>query len=572
MSIQSNNATQPLIRFPVGVSDFRALVTEQYRFADKTEFVKEIMEDGAKVILLTRPRRFGKTLNMSMLHYFLQLDAPQHSQLFDDLKISQHKDFCQQHQQKYPVIFISLKDIKCSSFERAYEEILLVIQNLYSEHRYLLNDAILESDERATFEAMLSAKATPAQIGSSIKRLSEYLQRKFGKPAVILIDEYDTPIQEAYLQQYYKEMVELMRGMLGKALKDNTAMYKAVLTGITRVSQESLFSGLNNLDVYSLLRNEYSQYFGFTEQEVVALSRGIELESNLDGIRAWYNGYRIGNHMIYNPWSIISCLKNKGALKPYWLNTSSNGLIQKLLEKADAAAMRGDFYRLLQGETITKELMENLIFPDLDRKEDAIWSLLLYAGYLNVLSKELGAFQLMAEVAVPNREVMFVYNEIVTEWFRRGAARDDYYTLIRSLVNGEMDEFKRCVGDYLMESGSYFDFNRRTSEQVFQVFMLGLVVGLKQDYIIQANRESGRGRLDVIFIPRNKNLKGIVLEFKTCEEPELMQARAVEALQQIKDKQYIQSLKQDGVRNVLIVGMAFCGKQVELAHENVRVE
>lgn len=567
----------PPIRFPVGVSDFKKLATGDYRFADKTLFIKEVMEDGPDIILITRPRRFGKTLSMSMLSYFLKAGHLEDRGIFNGLAISKHEAFCQQHQQKYPVIFISFKDVKHSKFDRAYADILSLVQSMYSQHYYLLNDGILRPSEKDSFEALLAAKATPEQIENSIRQLSEYLMRRWGKQAIILIDEYDTPIQEAYLHKYYDQMVEVVRGMLGKALKDNSALYKAVLTGITRVSQASLFSGLNRLKIYSLLSEKYGQYFGFTETEVIALSQGIKLRSDLNEIKSWYNGYNIGGHTIYNPWSIIMCLDEKGECKPYWLNTSQNGLLRDLFDKADAVAIRGHFEQLLQGKAITKPLMENLIFPELDRDESAIWSVLLYAGYLNVLSKEQRGHRLMAEVAVPNREVSSVYDWMVDSWFMYKATLDTYDELINSLAAANMPTFKRLLGAYLLESGSYFDFNRKTSEQVFQAFMLGLVVGLKNDYVIESNTEAGLGRLDVVFIPKlerrdvaGDKRRGILLEFKTCDELELMQARASEALQQIKDHQYAQKLNQHGVTEVLAIGLSFCGKQVELASEIIK--
>ncbi len=407
---------QETSRLPIGISDFKELMDGKYLFVDKTSFIKEIMEDGAKVILITRPRRFGKTLNVSMLEHFLQICPAQNKNLFENLLISKDEKFCNEHQHKYPVIFISFKEVKNSSFEAAYNWVVRLMKLLYSQHRYLLDD--LYSDEKETFLSILHKQADRTEVEGAIGQLSFYLKRKFNISPIILIDEYDTPIQEAYLMGYYKDMIELMRRIFGDVLKDNNSIGKAVVTGITRIAQESLFSGVNNFEVYSLLREEYGQYFGFTEAEVSQLIAATGNQVSIEAVREWYNGYRIGPHMMYNPWSILSCLKQKGKLEPYWLNTSSISLIKRFVEKANGS-IQDQFENLLQGKTIEKQLIENLVLPDLDTKAEAIWSLLLYAGYLNVLSTHSKGFRLMAQVSVPNKEVMYVYDEIVTGWLEK---------------------------------------------------------------------------------------------------------------------------------------------------------
>jgi hypothetical protein len=401
-----------LIRLPGGVSDFSTLIKGRYQFVDKTPLIKEIMEDGFEVLLITRPRRFGKTLNLSMLHHFLQKNDPQDENLFKNLEISKDSAFCQQHQNQYPVIFISFKGVKQSSYDEAYADVVVLIKQLYEKHSYLLDDNLLLKSEKDTFNLLLNKNADAADIRQAVKQLSLYMERKFKKAPIILIDEYDTPIQEAYLNDYYKEMSDLMRGILGETLKDNTSLTKAVLTGITRVSQESLFSGLNNISVYSLLREKYGQYFGFTESEVIKLISDTQQTVPLASIKEWYNGYQVGKYVLYNPWSIINCLSNQGELRPYWVNTSSNELIGKLLSKAEPV-VKQSLEALLQGKTVEQPLSENLVFPDIERSDEALWSLLLYAGYLNVLSSELRGRRLMATMAIPNKEVGFVYEKWV---------------------------------------------------------------------------------------------------------------------------------------------------------------
>eukprot|EP00919_Chromeraceae_sp_WS-2016_P000529 GHVR01001335.1.p1 GENE.GHVR01001335.1~~GHVR01001335.1.p1 ORF type:complete len:559 (-),score=86.22 GHVR01001335.1:402-2078(-) len=554
------------MKLPIGISDFKEIIVGQYQFTDKSLLLKEVINDSAKVILITRPRRFGKTLNLSMLYYFFQQNNIEEENLFKNLLISEDQEFCKKHQNQYPVIFLSFKDVKKSSYTAAYEDFVRLIRDLYSQHRYLLEDEVLYEDEKVVFMTLLNQQAAQRDIESAIKQLTVYITRKFNKAPIILIDEYDTPIQEAYLRDYYQEMMDLMRSVLGQALKDNSCLGRAVITGITRVSQESLFSGLNHLKVYSLLREKYGQYFGFTEEEVIKLIKDTKQKVSLNAIKEWYNGYQLGKHILYNPWSIINCLDNEGKLQPYWLNTSSNTLIIQLLSKAKPI-IKQQFEALLQGEIIEQPLSENLIFQDIETEIEALWSLLLYAGYLKVLSSQLKGSRLIAKIAIPNKEVGFIYDKIVEQWFSRAISIESYDNFIQSIAEGNMDKFKMYITSYIMQSGSYFDFNSNTSEQIFHVFILGLVVGLRDRYNIHSNKESGLGRFDVICVPKDKEERAILLEFKVSDTAELLIEKAKEALLQIKEKQYIELLKQQEIKSVLAIGLAFYGKQMELIYE-----
>ncbi|MDJ1258080.1 MAG: ATP-binding protein, partial [Candidatus Midichloria sp.] len=551
------------IRLPIGISDFQKLIREEYQFVDKTHFIKEVINDSAEVMLIIRPRRFGKTLNMSMLQYFLDQSKSSPDNLFQGLEVAKDTEFCKKHQNQYPVIFISFKDIKYSDYTEAYEGISALLMELYRNHRYLLEGDFLHEDEKVVFTELLYQKANSANLKSAVKQLAVYMKKKFNKAPIILIDEYDTPIQEAYLSGYYREMIELMRSILGQALKDNFALAKAVLTGITRVSQESLFSGLNNVRVYSLLNEQYSQHFGFTEEEVVKLTTETGQAADLSTIKKWYNGYQIGKYTLYNPWSIINCLSNHGKIQPYWLNTASDALLHHLLSKA-GIEVKQQLEELLQGKVIERPLSENLVFMDIETREEALWSLLLYAGYLNVISTELRGSRLVTKISIPNKEVSFVYDNIVEQWFSTAISLSSYDRFVQSLASADMDKFKMYLSTYIIQTGSYFDFNQNTPEQVFHMFILGLVVGLRDSDIIQSNQESGFGRYDVMFIPKNKQLSGILLEFKVAEVPEDLANKAQEALDQIKDKQYMEALFQHEVKSVLAIGMAFCGKKMEL--------
>ncbi len=560
--------------FPIGISDFEKLIEGNYHFADKSLLIKELMEDGAKVIVLTRPRRFGKTLNLSMLYYFLSknyYNNETNRNLFENLNISKEQEFCKQHQGQYPVIFISFKDIKAKEYNKAYAEIVELIRRLYVEHRYLLEGDLLAQDEKNIFTALLNKKGRESDIETSLQQLALYITRKFKKLPIILIDEYDTPIQEGYLNKYYDNIMELMRGLLGRMLKDNIPqerfMEKAIITGITPIPQEN---PLNNLEIYSVLEKKYGQYFGFTEKEVLKLINDSQQTLSLTPIKECYDGYQVGEYTLYNPWSIINCLKNKGTFEWYWVDTSSNGLIAQLLTDADITT-KLQFEQLLQEETIECPISKNLVFPNLEVQEEALWSLLLYTGYLKVLSTKITSYQMLAELAIPNKEVDFVYSEIIANWFSIKANMSSYSNFIGSILNGNINEFKKQLSNYIIQTGSFFDFNKHTPEEVFHIFILGLMVGLKDEYIIQSNKESGLSRLDVILIPKNNKKQGILIEFKTSENPNLLLTNAQETLQQIKNQKYLETFKQHNINSALIIGLAFCGKQMDLAFENISI-
>lgn len=557
------------MRLPVGISDFKELITaEDYFFADKSLLIEDIINDGSKVLLITRPRRFGKTLNLSMLKYFFDTEQSCSVNLFEGLKISKNSELCKKYQNKYPVIFISFKDVRSTNYNKAYLHIIELIRELYENYRYLLEKDLLSESEKKIFNTILNKTADVADIETALKRLASYLLRKHKTPAILLIDEYDTPIQEAYLKGYYNEMINLMRGMLGDALKDNNYLYKAVLTGITRISQESMFSGLNNINVYSLLREKYGQYFGFTETEVNELMHKKNVKVSLNSIKEWYNGYQVGKHILYNPWSIINCLDNDGALKPYWLNTSSNELIAELITVSDSS-IKQQFEDLLQRKIIERPLLENLVFKEITKKEGALWSLLLCAGYLKVLSSEFDGPEVIAKLAIPNKEVGFAYERVIRDWFTLDNKIDAYKNFISTLINGNVDLFKQYISSYLVQSASYFDFNERNPERVFHVFILGLVVGLREYYNIQSNREIGFGRCDVVFIPKDIRNNGIILEFKMSDKEELLNEKAKEALQQIREKEYTTVFKPNEVKEVLCIGISFCGKKMDLVSEKI---
>jgi Predicted AAA-ATPase len=396
------------MRLPIGLSDFKKIVDEEFDFVDKSLLVKEVIND-AEVILVTRPRRFGKTLNMSMLRYFFEFNTDA-THLFKNLKISHEKDLFLKHQGQYPVIYLTFKDVKEHSYQASYQKILHIMATTYDEFgKVLLTSDKLTDFQKNNMNQILTKQASQAEVEDSLRMLSQYLYAHYGKQVFILIDEYDTPIQSGYLHGYYNEIVGLFRNLFSAALKDNVYLFKSVLTGILRISKESLFSGLKNLKVYSVLHPRYGAYFGFTEDEVAALLQQSKLEEKSVEIKDWYNGYHIGGHTIYNPWSIINCLQDDGILGPYWVNTSDNALIKNILLKS-SEGFKERFEMLLEGSSIERLIDENFVYSDLVKNnESATWSLLLMTGYLKIDSYQRTDQGTMCHLRIPNREIRNLY-------------------------------------------------------------------------------------------------------------------------------------------------------------------
>jgi hypothetical protein len=414
------------MRLPLGYENFKELIDHRFNFVDKSLLIKEILDDDiTKVVLITRPRRFGKTLNLSMLHHFLasEVNGQSTTGLFTGLKITAAGEEYIRHQGKYPVIFITFKEIEDHTFEHILENMQLLMARVYEEHHYLLSSPKLSETNKIFYETVLKGQANEALLKVAILNLTGYLYQHHGVKPWVLIDEYDKPIQSAYLHDYYNKMIRLMRGMLGAALKTNPYLERAVITGILRISKESLFSDLNNLKVYSLLQSRYGQYFGFTEEEVTNLLQQAGLEQKAAEIRAWYNGYQSGEYTIYNPWSIVNCINEKGRVEPYWINTSGNELIKELLTHA-GESFRLQFEDLLSGKSVEKLIDENMVFSDLKKNNSATWSLLLLSGYLKVTGirdTEMGPY---CTLIIPNREIRGLYRRIIEQWLSNGHGTD----------------------------------------------------------------------------------------------------------------------------------------------------
>src|SRR3989338_8528253 len=557
-----------MIKLPVGYDNFRKILDNKLDFVDKSLFIKDVMDDHtAEIALITRPRRFGKTLNLSMLQHFLAAEV--HGQkttgLFDHLKIGQidHGNYLK-HQGKYPVIFITFKDIKSEHYPLAYEKLFELIVDVFNQHHYLAQSTKLSANNKDLFQTILFRKASQAQIEKSLQVLVACLFEHHGVKSWLLIDEYDTPIHASYLHHYYNEMMELMRGMFSAALKTNPYLEKAVITGILRIAKESLFSGLNNLKVYSVLDERYGQYFGFTEDEMSALLVQADLMSHADEIKKWYNGYLFGQTIVYNPWSVVNCLNDGGKLKPYWLNTSDNALIKSLLAQADTDT-KFKLESLVRGQSIETIVDEYVAFTHFAENPSALWSLLLSSGYLKALSCEPSGSNLKCSLLPPNYEVGMIYSELVKEWISGRIGYDQYDYFIGALLKGNMDDFAEMLKKYLVETISVFDVSGKNPEKFYHGLVLGIISSTMKTHTIKSNRESGYGRYDVMIIPKdltNAQAVSLILEFKVAKEGEELKASAHEALQQIEKRHYEAELKQAGVTKIIKAGLAFSGKKV----------
>lgn len=567
------------LRYPIGYSDFREIIEEKRVLVDKTLMIRDVIDDS-KVLLFTRPRRFGKSLNLSMLRYFFEKPNERSSKkdLFRGMKIKQAAKHYLEHQNRYPVITLSLKGIKQDSFSRSYEDLLLTLAELFNAHRYLADSDKLTRQDKTTIDDFLSCKPSSSQVGQALKLLSRYLEAHHGEKVLMLIDEYDTPIHAAYVSDYYAQMIKFMRGFLGETLKDNPHLYKAVITGILRVSKENLFSGLNHLEVYPFLHPKYAEYFGFTESEVDALFKKAGLTHDTKQIKAWYNGYQVDHVTLYNPWSILKCVKNDGEVAPYWVNTSDNALIGKLISSYGSGIQK-DFEKLMQGESIEALIDEHMTFKRLSNNRAAILNLLFMAGYLNAVEKVDSDIPVEGEntytLRIPNQEVHNLYHWLIYDWLSGSSGKLWFPGFLADLRGGRLDEFGKKLEKLVVNVFSYYDLKTRSPEQFFHGFTLGLVADMQKDYWIRSNRESGDGRYDIALIPKDKKagLQGFLFEIKNIKNATITQVRktATRALKQINRLGYDQELIEQGATKITKIGIAFCGKKIAMASEVVDV-
>ncbi len=554
-------------RIPIGVSDFRALREQGLAYVDKSHLVRELLDKGAQALLLPRPRRFGKTLNLSMLRCFFEKRDDDFSPLFADLSIAQAGEAYRAHFQRYPVVFVTFKDVKAESWELAWEVIQRKIGALFDEHRYLLTSDRVSGPDVAMLAAVIDGTAGPAAYETALLDLSRCLQRHHDRKVVMLIDEYDEPIHAAWVNGYGPHAIAFFRAFLGAGLKGNLHLQKAVLTGILRVAKESIFSGLNNLAVYTLLRRDFSTCFGFTEPEVVDLLGRAGFSEHLAAARAWYNGYLFGGTVIYNPWSILSFVDRADGLpKGYWLSTSSNDLVREMLVR-HGLSIEPEIEALLEGGRIERAIDESVVLPDLGKRSDALFSLLVLSGYLKAELAPVPAGEPPRYwLSIPNREVREVYAGTFRSFLRErlGGAESDLDRLTSALLAGDAEALEEQLQAFTTNLLSYHDTALRP-EQVYHAFVIGLLATLEPAYEVRSNRESGHGRPDVLIRPRRAPGPAVVLELKVARRGKKTMAQALaEGLAQIREGGYAAELTAAGAAPVHALAVAFDGKRVKV--------
>ena len=549
-------------KLPIGISDYKELISEDYYYVDKTDFIRQIVEEGSKITLLPRPRRFGKTLNLSTLRYFFEkTDGNIYRPLFNGKSIEGWKDF-EKYQGKYPVIMITLKDCKADTFEEMLEKIAGELATEFERHDYLLGDPEMKPVPKAVFEAVYHGRATQNHLESALKILAELLTNYWGMPPLVLLDEYDTPIHVAFDKGYYDRMIGFMRNFMSAVFKDNTDIFRGVITGILRVSKESIFSGLNNIDVDTILEQPMSTSFGFTQEETDRMLDDYSFSSHKGEVKEWYNGYLFGGKTVYNPWSVLSYINKGGVLAPYWVNTGSDVLLRHLLADGPSQ-IRDGVEALIQGDPIRSVINDKLAFPDLLAEPSNIWSFMLFSGYLKAYDPNNNGEDLMEyTLQIPNREVRIVFFTIIRSWINNGPVKNDRLErMLQALRIGDIEYFEELLNDFLVNSLSYYDTSGRDPEKVYQAFMLGLLAGMS-DYEISSNREAGFGRYDIMLRPKNRQGQAIVMELKRLRPKETVEQALASAMQQIEDKQYTATLRQAGFDDILRMAITFDGKQV----------
>ena len=544
---------------PIGIDDFKKIIVEDYYFIDKTEMIKDLLTYKTEVTLITRPRRFGKTLNMSMLRYFFEKTEPTHHSLFQNLKISKDEDMMK-HCGRYPVLFLTLKDVKCNTWQETYELLKELIRIEYEKHRYLLEESYLSEEEKMSYKKILKLEGNNSNYVLALSTLSSYLERYHKEKVIILIDEYDTPIDSGFHSGFYEQVVSFFRNFFSAALKGNSSLKLSVLTGIIRVSKESIFSGLNNISVFSVIDEDYCQYFGFTQDEVTQLTKDYDCQQHLPQIKAWYNGYQFGDLEIYNPWSILNFLRKKCVYMPYWVNTSSNLLIHKLLkrlQKEQTQALKS----LLEGSSIETIINPEITYKDIEENHynsSHIYSFLLACGYLKTTECNLIEGEWNAIVSIPNEELYYIFKKEILNNLSGNLSNNNVTHFLEALLQQETQTIKQFLEQLLLESISNFD----TLERFYHGLMLGLVVSFREYYQIRSNRESGEGRYDLMLLPKEKEKPGILFEFKIKEATETLEHAADRALKQIQEKKYDTELLQAKVSYVIKYGIAFDKKKV----------
>ena len=542
-------------RLAIGVSDFKKIIEGDFYYFDKTKFIEEIIKDGSEVKLFARPRRFGKTLNMSMLKYFFDIEnKEENKKIFKDLYIEKTEAFKEQGQ--YPVIFLSLKDLKALTWEQMEKAIKSAISRLFSEYKYLLN--VLDKFDTLAFENILLKNTELEDLKEALKFLTRILYEKYNKKVVVLIDEYDSPLVSAYINGYYEKAKDFFKTFYSTVLKDNSYLQMGVLTGIIRVIKAGIFSDLNNLSTYTILSDVYTDSYGLTEEEVEKSLKYYGIEQEISNVKDWYDGYKFGDSEVYNPWSILNFLRFK-ELRAYWVDTSGNDLIKDVLKKITKNTIEA-LERLFNGEGLKQNISGT---SDLSKllSEDELWELMLFSGYLTVEEK---IDHKNYVLRLPNKEIKELFRDTFLEkYFGRGSK---LLYLMEALTENRIDEYEERLQEILLTSVSYND-TKKGNEAFYHGLIMGMGLYLEGEYITKSNIESGLGRYDFVIEPKNKTKRAFIMEFKATDSIENLEEVSKEALRQIEDKKYDISLKQNGVKDITYLGIAFCGKQIKIEYK-----
>ena len=544
---------------PIGVEDFKRLVDNEYYFVDKTLMIKELLENKGTVNLFTRPRRFGKTLNMSMLQRFFEATEKSNAYLFDGLKIAAYPEYMA-YQGQYPVISVSLKSMKQASYTNAFYMYKNLIAKEYEKHKIILESNQILDSEKEVFQNIMEQRADQNVYLNSIRTLSDILAKYYEKNVIILIDEYDVPLENAYHEGFYDDMTNLIRSCFESALKTNPSLEFAVLTGCLRVSRESIFTGLNNLKTYSITKNKFSQYFGFTQEEMKGILQTFSLEQYAGTIAKWYDGYRFGLTEIYNPWSVLNCIdsylqNDMVACEPYWSNTSSNRIVKRLIEESNERT-KSMVEELINGTPIHTQIFEDVTYGTIDVNQDYIWSFLLFTGYLKIISCETVGDETYYDMVIPNVEIKSIYKNTIRSWFIDHINRDSRTDILESVIHADAEKLEDLLCTWLTNTISCFD----EQENYYHGLVTGLVSGFN-GYMVVSNRESGNGRFDLVVKQRSRWHHAAILEFKVVEKYNQMTKACEDALRQIEEKDYEASLRDEQYENIAKLGICFCQKR-----------
>ena len=557
---------------PIGISDFEDMIGNEFYYVDKTLMIRELLDNRSKVTLFTRPRRFGKTLNMSMLKYFFEDDRDwkgnkrNWTYLFEGLKIMDAGEKYLTHMGQYPVIYLTLKDTKRLNFEASYRQIIEVITYEFERHAFVLECPEL-AGKRDKYEKMMTGQASEEDYARSILFLARCLETYYGKKAIVLMDEYDVPLENAFMEGFYKEMTGFIRSLFESALKTNSSLEFAVITGCLRISKESIFTGMNNLKIVSILSEQYDEYFGFTEAEVQKICGDYGIPQKYDTFKEWYNGYTFGNANVYNPWSVIQYmddLKENINRYPiaYWANTSSNSIVRKLIDMADEDT-KGEIEALIEGKTLVKPIHEDITYDEVYETMDNLWNFMFFTGYFRKVKDWMDEDEnLFVELTIPNKEVKYIFRRKILSWFDVKVKEKDRTRLMQAVIDCDTETMEEEINDLLLETISFND----AYESFYHGFLAGILSGMKR-YIVKSNREGGSGRSDLFIYPVSRRKAAFVVEFKVAKSIKELEAKAEEAIQQIKDRNYIRELNDNGYEVVHKYGIAFFGKDCHVLYE-----